>query len=312
VTHASRTRRSTGAIVGLLLAVSALLPAASPAIALTPNGCHTAAESSAPASTDARGRPSWANGEPNVDAAYRAELARLGNGGGNKPPGGGGPPAVTSGTINVYFHVIHSGTTGQLNAGTVNAQMTALNDSFAGSGWSFSLVATTYTNNATWFNGMESASTEAAAKSALRQGTADDLNVYSANLPNYLGWATFPSSYTSNPDDDGVVILYTSVPGGSELNYNEGETLVHEVGHWMGLYHTFQGGCSKSGDLVADTPAERSPAYGCPVGRDTCRASGVDPIHNFMDYTYDSCMDHFTTGQDGRMDSQFSTYRYGK
>lgn len=227
-----------------------------------------------------------------------------------------GAESATGGVINVYFHVINKGTgvsNGDISATMINDQMSVLNAAFAPTGWAFNLVATDRTTNATWYNSCYGSS-ESAMKNALRVGTADDLNLYSCNPSGgILGFATFPSSYNSQPKLDGVVILYSSLPGGSAAPYNLGDTVTHEVGHWMGLYHTFQGGCNGSGDLVSDTPAERSPAYGCPNGRDSCRnKAGLDPTENFMDYTDDACMWEFTTLQDARMDSQFTTYRYGK
>ncbi len=226
---------------------------------------------------------------------------------------------VSGGVINVYFHVVSSGSTGDISDSMITSQMNVLNSAFASTGWSFNRVLTTRTSNTTWFNGCYGSS-ETAMKNALHQGTADDLNIYTCNPSNgILGYATFPSSYNSAPLKDGIVLLYSSLPGGSAAPYNLGDTGTHEVGHWMGLYHTFQGGCARSatngGDYVSDTPAERSAAYGCPAGRDTCTGSrfpGLDPITNFMDYTDDACMDRFSTGQDTRMDSLFTTYRYNQ
>ncbi len=227
---------------------------------------------------------------------------------------------ATGGVINVYFHVINNGTSasaGNISDQMIGSQISVLNSAYSETGWSFNLVATDRTTNSSWYTAGPGSTAERQMKTALRQGTADDLNFYSSNPGGgLLGWATFPSSYQSNPDDDGVVVLYSSLPGGTAAPYNLGDTGTHEVGHWMGLYHTFQGGCARQatrGDGVSDTPAEKSSAFGCPVGRDSCPSiAGVDPITNFMDYTDDACMDRFSAGQDTRMDQYFTTYRFGK
>ncbi|MFL5359149.1 zinc metalloprotease [Archangium sp.] len=216
-------------------------------------------------------------------------------------------------SIPVYVHIIKSATgAGGVTTTQINDQITVLNNAYASAGYSFFLAGTDTTNNGTWYT-CTGGACESAMKSALHKGTASSLNLYSNNMgQGLLGWATFPWSYASSPSLDGVVILQSSFPGGTATNYNLGDTATHEVGHWMGLYHTFQGGCVSPGDSVSDTPDEASSAAGCPSGRDTCSTAGADPITNFMDYTYDSCMNTFSAGQRSRMTSMWNSYRLGK
>ncbi|MDR7271689.1 hypothetical protein J2X20_004357 [Pelomonas saccharophila] len=228
--------------------------------------------------------------------------------------------AAQAATIPVYWHVINNGTgiaNGNIPDSQITSQINVLNAAYGSYGFSFVLMGTDRTTNSSWYAAGPGTTAESQMKTALRQGSASDLNIYSNNMGNgLLGWATFPSDYARNPKSDGVVILYSSLPGGTAAPYNLGDTATHEVGHWVGLYHTFQGGCANNankGDGVADTPAEKSPAYGCPTGRDSCtRIAGLDPITNFMDYSDDACMTSFTPGQGTRMQAMWSTYRAGK
>jgi hypothetical protein len=304
----------TAAAAVLALPVLTPLSVAGSALAA---GCivHTEAVAGSDA---AKSRPGAKTVDDGSEKAYAEEQARLARGDKQALAANGGTvspaAAVTGGTIPVYVHVIHNGSGfTSVTSTMLNAQINVLQAAYAPWGWGFNVVATDHTNNSTWYTAQPSTTAETAMKNALHRGSADDLNLYVNHMGGgLLGWATFPSSYASQPLRDGVVVLDDSLPGGSAGIYAEGDTATHEVGHWMGLYHTFQGGCSKSGDYVSDTAPERSAAYYCPTGRDSCKGGAVDPIHNFMDYTQDDCMFEFTPGQDARMDAQFSTYRLGK
>ena len=158
-------------------------------------------------------------------------------------------------------------------------------------------------------------------KGALDMGGMETLNIYVSNAGGYLGYAYFAT--LTDGTNDGVVLLNDSMPNGRPgWEYSQGDTLTHEVGHWLNLEHTHAGGCSGPGDYQDDVELgtganEAQATYGCPVGLNNCNENNpfgpdnpANPIHSFMSYVDDSCMTEFTQGQAERMQATFEIFRY--
>ncbi|MDX6261726.1 MAG: hypothetical protein QOH84_3414 [Kribbellaceae bacterium] len=221
--------------------------------------------------------------------------------------------ALAAANVPVYINVMRDAAgNGDVTDTQISQQIAVLNKTFAGqessaaanTGFTFYLAGTFRYNNNNWHKDKQSST----YRKQTRKGGKNALNIWLVDF-SYLGIATFPWDYAQSPGIDGIRVQYTSLPGGSATNYDQGETATHEAGHWFGLYHTFQGGCTSTNDEVSDTPAQSSSTNGCPEGRDSCSLPGLDPIHNYMDYSYDSCYNQFTPGQSTRISSMWTAYR---
>jgi hypothetical protein len=268
------------------------------------------------------GRPTCGT-RPLTDAEITADATRVAE----FKRRGAMPKPGTVTTIQTYVHVLHDGLEGRISERTIRDQISVLNEAYAARGFRFEMAPSApgnpnpdYTDNAAWFY-----DDELGYKTALKEGSGDDLNIYTNSGGGYLGYAYYPTIVGTAYDVlDGIVLAYGTLPGANQPGisdipgfvYNLGDTAVHEVGHYLGLAHTFEGHCSRYNDGVADTPAERSPDFFCTAGRNSCKdGNGVlelDPIYNFMDYSDDLCLFEFTPGQADRMSVQWALYRQGR
>ncbi|MBC8371932.1 MAG: zinc metalloprotease [Planctomycetes bacterium] len=231
--------------------------------------------------------------------------------------------------IPVVFHVMQNTSgTGYLSPQKIQEQIDILNEDFQalpGSNGApgtngqirFRLATTdpqgnqtngiTYTTNNSWFNDVGN------YYDTLAWDTHNYLNIYSNSAGGYLGYVPdIPQGGIVGQNLDRVVVAYDAV-GYVSGPYNLGRTATHEVGHYLGLYHTFDGGCGSTsncygtGDLICDTNRQSSPTFGCPGSRSSCSSS--DPFHNYMDYSDDVCMNQFTPEQVNRMRCTLENWR---
>jgi PKD repeat protein len=256
----------------------------------------------------------------------------------------------TTYTIPVVVYVVHDGGVSDISDAQVTSQINVLNEYFLGTGINFCLatkagnsspIPMTSTTPAQLqpipgiihYNNPSASNNFMSDPSPLMQ-----IPQYSIEFTKYLriwvvnsidgngsgggtlGYSAFPNSMTNF---DGIV-MRSDVFGDETYpnllyNYGQGKVLAHEVGHYLGLYHPFRGGCEDAdldctthGDLLCDTPPTAAANFSCSV-QNSCTgelpSDSTDDIQNHMDYGNDYCRSHFTTGQINRMLFFLTQYR---
>jgi hypothetical protein len=240
-------------------------------------------------------------------------------------------------TIPVVFHVVYNTAAQNVSDAAIQAQLAVLNADYGGTNSDLSGLPSVFSGIKAGNTGIQfclaqrtpagAATTGIVRKSTTSASFIDDdkvkksstggddawdatkyLNIWLCNLGSgLLGYAQFPGGAAAT---DGVVILYSSLPGGASAPYDKGRTMTHEVGHWLNLRHIW-GDANCGSDLVSDTPTQQTSNFGCPAFPHVTCSNGAngDLFMNYMDYTDDACMVLFTRGQVDRMNAVFDIVR---
>lgn len=279
--------------------------------------------------------PQVAAAEEAVEIQYREYIRNLPN----------NPGARATKTIPVVVHVVQTSAIDQLSDAEIQSQIDVLNEDFRkitgtngdGAGvdteYEFCLASIDPTGcPTTGINRIVNAAQAfhdrtdpLSLKSLIQWDPNMYLNIWvprtiegDNGLGAVIGYATFPSGLLLQSNLDGIVV-HSEFFGRNSNNQYLGRTTTHEVGHWVGLYHTFQDGCDGNtaatcagdGDRVCDTPQAFEANFGCPT-INSCTDSPVDDfdqIANYMDYSNGTCQDMFTQGQKDRMDALMNAWR---
>jgi len=223
--------------------------------------------------------------------------------------------------VPVVFHVlINTNGAGDISDALLQSQIDILNEDYealAGTpgangnyaNISFCLAGITRDVNRQWYND------RGTYYDSLAWDVNTYLNIYTNTAGGYLGYAYVPNQGGIVGNTFDRVVLYWAAVGRNAPYgppYDQGRTATHEVGHYLGLEHTFNGACDsgncyQDGDYICDTNDESGSTFGCPTGQVSC--GSLDPIENYMDYTDDTCMTHFTYEQVNRMRCTLANWR---